>query len=130
MVPIEVEGDVPQANTCLLYFPLTDYDGVEPVSVDNVSSLTMNLFVDDTKELIGDADRDVKNSLNQAGIFAHVLTAADNQIISDSEAITEQKHTAVIKIVGTGAESRAITFEREFAITILNQKHVANVSPA
>lgn len=129
MIPIEVSGDVPQANTCLLYFSLTDYDGATPVSVDNVTAMTMTIYVHDTKERIGAADRDVKNSLNAAGVFAHILTADDNQIISADERLTEQTHVAVIKITGTGAV-HPITFERDFKITIINQEHVDNVAPA
>ena len=127
-IPIEVSGDVPQHNTCLLYFILYDYDGTTPVSVDNITTATMTLYNHNDDAVINSReDVNVKGSFNQTGIFSHLLTADDNQIQAQNEKLTFETHIAVITIIATGAIA-AIHFEREFKINVINQQHVANLA--
>jgi hypothetical protein len=128
-IPIEVSGDVPQGNTCLLYFILYDYDGTTPVSVDNIITATMTLYDHSSGAVINSRTNvNVKGSFNQTGIFSHLLTADDNQIQAQNEKLTYEKHVAVLTVAATGATD-AITFKREFWITIINQQHVPNLAP-
>lgn len=125
-IPITVSGDVPQDNSCLLYFEITDYDNVTPVSVDNITTATMTLKVHDSGAVINSReDVDVKGSIDTGGIFSHLLTDEDNQIQAQDERLKEEKHVAIITIVATGA-THNIQFKREFWINVVNQQHVTN----
>ena len=102
-VPIQVSGDVPQGNSCLLYFVLTDYDQTTRVSVDNITTATMTLVNHDTGEVInGREDVDVKSSIDSNGVFSHLLTAEDNQIQAQDERLTDETHVAVVTFTATG----------------------------
>ena len=128
-IPIEVSGDVPQGNSCLLYFEIKDYDHTTAVSVLNIVTATMSLYNHDTGSVINSReDVDVKSSINTNGIFSHLLTGDDNQIQATGERIKHEKHIAVVKFTATGPTDN-IEFEREFWIKVINQQHVANATP-
>lgn len=125
-VPIEVSGEVPQGNSCILHFPLTDYDKATPVSKDAISTATMTLYNNDTHEVInGREDVDVLPNFDTDGNFDFLLTGDDNQIQAASEISKKEIHVAVISITAAGATDD-IEFVREFWITVVNQTHVAN----
>ncbi len=125
-IPIEVSGDVPQGNSCLLHFEIKDYDGTTAVSVANIVTATMTLYNHDTGLVINAReDVDVKSSIDTNGIFSHLLTGDDNQIIAVGERMPHEKHVAVVTFTATGPTEN-IEFKREFWIKVINQQHVTN----
>lgn len=128
--PIKFVQEVPQGNTCLIEFTLTDYDGVTPVSVAAVTAATLTLLDKDTDAIINERSAvDVRTKLGTNGRFSMLLSADDNVIVNPDERVDEEVHVALITITAAGAEA-PITFKREFWITVLNQREVANESPA
>ena len=128
-IPIEVVGDVPQKNSCLFEFPLTDYDSTTPVVKANIQTATMSIFLNDRQgRVINDfLDEDVIDDFDANGNFARILTAADNQIQVGNVGVKEELHAAVVTIVATGVSGN-IELEREMLITVVNQRHVPNLT--
>lgn len=124
-VYINVEGDVYQDNTAILYFELTDYDHTTPVSVDAITTATLTLRDHVSKAIINNReDVDVKPNFDTEGHFEFLLDAADNPMVTPGEKLDHEYHYATIKLVAAG-QTHAIILERDFRIKIINQEHVA-----
>ena len=117
---------VPQGNSCILRFPLTDYDRQTPVPQANIATATMTLLDDDTGEVINEREAvNIKSNFDDNGWCSITLTADDNVIVSDREDITEEVHVAVIRVSASGAE-QPISLVRELGFKVGNQTHVPN----
>ena len=134
-IPIEVpvyDGDnskiigVPDGNTPLLTMNLKDTDG-SAVTAGNVNTATMSLVLNDTGTVINDREAvDVKNKIDENGLFKMLLEEADCQFYSDDR-LDEELHVARIRITADGVEG-PIVIDRTFRFKIINQKHVPNPS--
>jgi len=126
MLKTDQNTDIPEGNTALMEFILTDYDHVTPVPVSAVDTATLTLYHNDTGDIINERDDvDVKSKLDSNGKFSMILDADDNVVIATGDNVDSEVHSALITITATGAEG-AIVFKREFWMTILNQRKVPN----
>jgi len=126
MLKTDQNNDIPDGNTALMEFTLTDYDHTTPVPVSSVDTATLTLYHNDTGAIINSRDDvDVKSKLDANGKFSMILDADDNVMIATGDNVDSEVHSALITITATGAEG-AIVFKREFWMTILNQQRVPN----
>jgi len=126
MLKTDQNTDIPEGNTALMEFTLTDYDHTTPVPVSSVDTATLTLYHNDTGVIINEReDVNVKGYLDADGKFSMILEADDNVMLAAGDAVDSEVHVALITITATGVEG-AIVFKREFWMTILNQRQVPN----
>lgn len=120
------DQEVEENNTCYLEFDVIDpNDSTGETKVPGSSVTTATLSLSNRSGTYKDilSDVDVKAKIDTNGHFKHLLTAADNDIIDDTDTPKFEDHIATVTINFTaGGDAHQVV--KNIRVRVLNQQFI------